>query len=83
MTANQIEYWKLQESKRHNVETEKDNTRRTDGQLGRWKTQNGVDIANAVTGGIGNIAHAVSSIGNMITGGLSKGAGAMMGAIGF
>lgn len=64
------------ETKRSNLENERqgrtklDQTERTtQEQVYRWRTQNGVDIANAVTGGFKNVASGVESFAKAFTGG--------------
>lgn len=50
------------ENTRTNVANENIKNKSTEGQLKRWDYQNGVDVANAVTGGIGNVGKGVGSI---------------------
>lgn len=49
MTANQVAYWQLQESKRHNLETESMQDFANKSQAQRWSKQSEADLRNATS----------------------------------
>lgn len=46
MTANQVAYWQLQESKRHNAITESNERDRNAAQATRWNEQSRIESGN-------------------------------------
>lgn len=78
MTANQLRYWELQESKRSNLaretETNRSNVRNEDlkediqgAQKDRWKVQNVTDVVKTVTGGLKDLSEAGKNTANIVT----------------
>lgn len=55
------------ETNRANMRQEQLKAELQQAQQKRWQTQSGVDIANAVTGGIEKVTKAVSNIGGLLT----------------
>lgn len=73
MTANQVAYWQLQESRRHNTVDEGRQAELAKAQIERMQKQNALDTASTIVGAItsplsavGNVAKGVSGVASAV-----------------